>query len=43
VLGDQLAHHFKMTELFDRYVLKHVADSRVLDVERLNPILQGRG
>ena len=31
-----------MAKLLDRDALKHVADARVLDVERLHPILQGR-
>jgi hypothetical protein len=43
VLRYQLSHHFKVAELLDRDVLKHVADAGVLDVERLYPILQGRG
>jgi hypothetical protein len=40
VLRDQLAHHLKVAELLDGDVLQHVADRGVLDVERLNPILE---
>jgi hypothetical protein len=30
-----------MAEFLHRDVLKHVADARVFDMERLNPILEG--
>ena len=43
MLRDQFADHFEVAEFLDRDVLKHVADAGVLDVERLHPILQGRG
>jgi hypothetical protein len=43
MLGDQLTDHFEMTEFFDSDVLKHVPDTGVLDVKRLNPILKRRG
>ena len=32
----------EMTELLDRDILKHVADSGILDMKRLHPILQCR-
>jgi hypothetical protein len=31
-----------MAEFFHRYVLQHVADAGIFDVERLNPVLQRR-
>ena len=43
MLGNKFADHFQMAEFLDRDVLKHVADAGVLDVKRLNPILQRRG
>ena len=42
MLGDQFADHLEMAELLHRDVLQHVADARVLDVERLHPVLQRR-
>jgi hypothetical protein len=43
MLRDQFAHHFEMAEFLDRNVLKHVPDAGILDMKRLNPILQRGG
>ena len=43
MLRDQFAHHFEMAEFLDRNVLKHVPDAGILDVKRLDPILQRGG
>ena len=43
MLRDQLAHHFEMTEFLDRDVLKHIPNAGILDMERLDPILERRG
>ena len=43
MLRDEFSNHFQMTEFLDRDVLKHVPDAGVLDVKRLNPILQRGG
>ncbi len=42
VLRDKLSDHLEMAELLHRDVLQHVADAGILDVERLDPILQRR-
>src|SRR6185437_6270572 len=42
MLRDQLSNHLKMAELLHRDVLQHVANTRVLDVEGLHPVLQCR-
>ena len=43
MLRDQFADHFEMAEFLDRNVLEHVPDARVLNMKRLNPILQRGG
>jgi len=43
VLGDQFADHFEVAELLDCDVLQHVANSCILYMEELHPILQGSG
>ena len=43
MLDDELADHLEMAELLHRDVLEHVANAGVGDMERLHPVLQGRG
>ena len=43
MLLDHPSDHLEMAELFDRDVLQHVADRRVLGMEGLRPIGERRG
>jgi len=42
VLLDHASDHLEMAELLDGDILQHVADRRLLDVERLRPIGERR-